>query len=313
MSNKTNITRPIDTANGYDLEIEVSVSRDGICCHGYLNGECVVVKFGAEAETEVRVHLYRAVTWELNNGARENLSNKEQPMQTQPTYAELVEAREQAYIAQRDSEEITSQIKTALTAAIWAEPEHKNDTARKAELMIRLRDYEADFETAQAAADAYRRACNAIEVYQEQAKDARARLRYETALLEVKAAELHLQVAQAKHDAAEPTDEDAYGNMPHQKPDAIKCSIIPNFETQHAWILDVWNALSTIPSGKSAGYVAKCVHEGRVCNELIVNPEDGRVVVFSNKGDCQDYAIAMCDLHGFGTWSAREVWYEMPF
>ena len=69
---KVNITRDIDREYGYDLEVETSVSRDGIACHGYLNGDCVVVKFGSMAETDVRVHLFRAVSWELNNGAREN-------------------------------------------------------------------------------------------------------------------------------------------------------------------------------------------------------------------------------------------------
>ena len=342
---KTNITRPIDTQHGYDLEIETSFTRaDGLMCAALLNGEQIQMFYGVNAESDAKARLYSEVTHQIQGGAQpiddepeitgddsrpasyyDTMSNlyEDEGMQnhhtyTQPTpkapatYAQLVEARESAYIAQRDAERELTVLKARLTADIAADPSFKNDTARKAELTDRLYGYDIfiDFDS---IADAYRKAIAAIEVYQEAAKDARAKLRYETAQMELEAAKLQLQVAQAKHDAAEPTDEDAYGNMPHQKPDAIKPkSIAPNFETQHSWVLDVWNALSTIPSGDSAGYVTKCIHDGRVRNELIIDSE-GQVVVFENEGDCQDYAFAMRDLHGFGEWSVREVWYERPF
>lgn len=221
---KTNISRPVDREYGYDLETEFSYSRDGSVCHGYINGECKAVAYGHGCESEVRKQLFAAVTFDITHGATpvqcqecgafncQVTHTEEQPMQS-PTYAELVANREAAYIAQRDAENNLNDIKSSLTASIAADPAYKNDQARKAELANRLQDYHLYVDHATKTADAYRAALAAIEVYQEAAKDARAKLRYETALLELEAAKLQLQVAQARHDAAEPTDEDPWGNV----------------------------------------------------------------------------------------------------
>lgn len=229
ISNKTNISRQIDREYGYDLEIEVSYSRDGMACHGYINGECKAFESGRGAESEVKRRLYAAVTFDIERGATpiqcqecgkfdctDNHVVEETTMTNQPTYAELVAAREAAYTAQRDAERELAQLKARLTADIAADPSFKNETSRKAELTDRLYGYDIfiDFDS---ITDAYRAALAAIEVYQEAAKDARARLRYETAQMELRAAEINLQVAQARHDAAEPTDESPYGELPKPK------------------------------------------------------------------------------------------------
>lgn len=229
ISTKTNITRDLDREYGYDLEIETSYTRDGGVCHGYINGECKAVEWGRGAESEVKKQLYAAVTFDINNGSTpiqcqecgtfncqiNHVVEETTPMTGQPTYAELVINRESAYIAQRDTENKLNEIKAALTATIAADPDYKNDTQRKAELTNRLNDvvYKIYVDEARMTTDAYRATLAAIEVYQEAAKDARARLRYETAQMELRAAELQLQVAQAKYDAAEPTDEDPWGNV----------------------------------------------------------------------------------------------------
>jgi len=127
-------------------------------------------------------------------------------------------AREAAYIAQRDTENKLNEIKAALTATIAADPAYKNDQQRKAELVNRLQDYDTYVDQAQRAADQYRATLAALEVYQEQAKDARAKMRYETAQMELRAAELQLQAAQARHDAQEPVDESPYGHFGDDKP-----------------------------------------------------------------------------------------------
>lgn len=208
---KTNISRDIDTQYGYDLEIETAFTReDGFMCAALLNGEQIDMFYGSTAEADAKQRLYSEVTHQINGGAKPQ--QEEQPMQ-EPTYAELVANREAAYIAQRDAENKLNEIKAALTASIAADTAYKNDQARKAELANRLQDYDIYVDSATKTADVYRAALAAIEVYQEQAKDQRAKMRYETALLEFKAAEISLQVAQARHDAAEPVDESPYGNV----------------------------------------------------------------------------------------------------
>ena len=235
-------------------------------------------------------------------------------MTIQPTYAELVANREATYIAQRDAEEITNQIKTALAAAIWAEPEHKNDTARKAELVIRLRDYEADFDNTQRAADAYRAALAAIEVYQEAAKDARAKLRHETAQLELRAAELQLQAAQARHDAQEPTDEDPWGCLTNGQrhitidKHAIADGMPVGVSESAAW--EKYTIAEITTSDQSGEWLGWAVLDGDMPKKAL--DSEGQFFVFSEHGDAEDHHMALCRLSK-DEWSIVAIYKELPF
>lgn len=271
---KQNITRPgIDAKYGYDLEIESSYSRqDGLTYCAYLNGELIDTFYGPTAEADAKQRLYSEVTHQINGGAK--------PVAA--TYAELVEARESAYITQRDAEEDLADLKTGLTV----HPDY-------AEKII---------SAAKATADAYRKALAAIEIYQEEAKDARARMRHETAQMELRAAELQLQVAQARHDAQEPVDESPYGE-----------SLEPKIYRQFV----EWNAIDVAlqpshESEKPIGYIA------------IVNDDDGNYEfregsmdkpyrVYKHQGDAYEVAKTLINDYEYQRPSTQPIYLEMPF